>query len=366
MGKKAINRVIAGIGKGVLAAQENYRQDKEKEAQNAFKDRELTLREEEAAIRQQNLQLEQMQTKTKMNHAQLVRTAMSSGYTNKNMGYGSQAMAGAMTQYVGDGRAYRHKEYDENGMPVWEVGTYETDATTGKPIADPSTGKPKFLSLKDEDGNSRQITFKDAQEYTGFINSNMKPDYLFGLQAAERTYDMTRRENKAKLDELRKEKEMLAETPQGKDTSALKKAQTRQASAAADKAEAQAAATKAGKMSDAEVKAMGQLADDLRQHYPGSAIDPTTAKRMAAITSDPKVRARVAADISTALNSENQAMALEDFIKAGTSQGFPRAFMEKIVEEALTGYEAAEEASVGSDGWIMNALQNLGNYFKGD
>ena len=344
MGRKAILR---GVGAGLKQFKQNQRTDARLEKEDAFKERELTIREEESTLRRQGLELTNMQNRAKIAHGNLVKTAMSSGYTDINSGYGSQPMASAMTKYLNDGRAYKHVGYDDNKLPVWEIGVYKTDPQTGK-VIQANDGKPDFRPLKDADGNPLTKKFTDEQNWVDFVNGNMNPDSMFALQAEDRTYANTERDHK---DELRRASEQ-AQVDAGTEKGAAAISLTRQqaaTSAAQEKkllAEAKGGGTtkaQAGVSTrqgiGGEVKRTAKESDNdkaefnsRKDAYPGLSIDQSFM--MSQIKGGNKKISQAFADsIEDALGDPE---AIDDFIRQATGPkvNLPLGFVQELVERA--------------------------------
>jgi hypothetical protein len=364
------NKFLRGVAGGLRGLSKHRAEEKEEERYNkeqAFKERELQVRENESKLRQQQLEISNMMAKAKMNHGNLVKTAMSSGYTEKDKGYGSQAMASAMTKYLSDGRAYRHKGYSDEelnldpttglpttvkqgkGLPVWEIGTYDTDPETGKAIAGPD-GKPIFKPLKDGDGNNLTQTWQDENAWLNFVNSNMNPDYMLALQAEEKTYAQTERDHK---DRLRRQA-ATAKTPQGKADLEHKRQLTSESKAKEAKLTAEAENVGATKKRSTRmgiggpVERTSQESDNDRaefnarvKQYPGLSMDQSfTISQIKG--GNPQISQAFADSIQEAVRSPE---AREQFIKdaTGPKVGLPIEFVQDLLDQAEElGAEFAE------------------------
>jgi hypothetical protein len=364
--------ILRGVGAGLKQAGVRRREERQRDEEMQLKERELTIREQESKLRQQQLELNNMMTKSKISHGNLVKTAMASGYTRKDAGYGSAAMADAMTKYVADGRAYRHKGYSEEdfevdpltgmpttvktegGLPIWEVGTYKTDPETGKVVSG-KDGKPVFIPLGVED-----LTFKDENSWVDFISSNMNPDYHFALQAEERTYEATRRAQADKLKDTAAMADVVAGTTKGAADIKLTQEKARLAGAQADAA-AKEAKQKPG-LSKIEQMGMKEFAKDLRAQFPESTISLETAKKIALTVDNEKVRTGVAEQIAKALDPDDP-LTKTEVIKGFVGEGLPQEYMERLFEKAEMMAEA-EDVALGSDSWFKQFGSSIKSFFN--
>jgi hypothetical protein len=366
MGKKTQRAILRGVGAGLRgiagARREQRAEDKEEARQakeDALKERELSMREKESRIRVQNLELQQLEQKTKIAHGQLMKTAMASDYTNPDTGYGSVAMADALTKYVGNGIAYRpnpDKTAENKGLPVWDIGTYKTDPETGKQVAGPD-GKPVFLPLsKHEKLNT--LAFKSEEQYARFIHSNLDPSYLMAMTNANVTYESTRQKQKA-LDES-----ISGKLEQRKGEQEIKESEAREAKLRAEatgkkKTPAQAeVATRRGIGGDIE-RTQKEADSDKTFHtliakkYQG--IGPDEAFKITQIKSDPKIRKIFHESIAAVLDgTEPEA----DLYRDAREVGVPVEFIRDLLAEAQ---ELQEEFKADEPGLLSRAWDKIFN-----
>jgi hypothetical protein len=344
------NKFLRGVAGGLSKHRKEEREEERYNKEQAFKERELQVRENESKLRQQQLEISNMMAKAKMNHGNMVKTAMASGYTEKDKGYGSQAMASAMTKYL-----YRHKGYSDEelnldpttglpttvnqgkGLPVWEIGTYDTDPETGKAIAGPD-GKPIFKPLKDVDGNNLTKTWQDENAWLNFVNSNMNPDYILALQAEEKSYAQTERDHKDRLRRQAETAAATAKTPQGKADLEHKRQLTSESKAKEAKLTAEAE----------KVERTAQESDNDRaefnarvKQYPGLSMDQSFMISQIK-GGNPDISQAFADSIQEAVRSPE---AREQFIKEATGPkvGLPINFVRDLLAQAEElGAEFAE------------------------
>jgi hypothetical protein len=362
MGNKFLRGVAAGLGALSKHRKEERlleREDERLAKADAFKERELTIREEESALRRQQLKMQNMEAKAKMNHGNLVKTAMASGYTSKENGYGSAPMADAMTKYLNDGRAYRHAGYDETTqLPIWEVGTYETDLETGK-VVEQADGKGKWKALRDVDGEPLKKTFKDENDWLNFTNSNMKPDYMFALQAEERSYAKTEQDHKDRIRRMKATKAAELETEQGAAALSKTKQTTKTDKAREELLRAQAKAEGDGKGKDSKVKQMEdkEFAARVDKAFPNTVISPAQSKLIAHTIDSDKARKGIAANIDKVLSGE---MTRAELYK-GYSK-LPQAYLDRLIERGEIAAES-EDVKPGSDKWFSSFVSSFVNMF---
>jgi len=358
--------ILRGVGHALSKRGERRREDERIEKEDDLKERELSLRENESKLRVQQMEITNHMNNAKIAHGNLVKTAMSSGYTTAETGYGSEAMASALTKYVKDGRAYQHKGFNKDGIPIWSVGTYKT-AADGKMEQDPSTGKPIFEALP----GGGEKSWGSAQDYTNFISSNMNPDYLFAMQLEDRTYAQTRRDVEQKLkDDITREK-ALGATPTGQRGAAAVEAKTDLDVAKAEKYRAEAAGVGKGTKAQAKVSKRQGIAGAVERTAKESDNDKAEfaarAKNMKlsldqsykiseVLGGNKKVAAAFHSAVKDALKTP---AAREQFIREATGPkvGLPLSFVEDLLTEAEEMGEVFAKAK-------EDALPSLWQRFK--
>jgi len=345
----ASKALLRGVGAGLQRFSQRRREDRRLEKEDAFKERELQIRENESRLRQQQIEIQNIASKAKIAHGNLVKTAMSSGYTDQNAGYGSQPLAEAMTKYLGDGRAYRHKGYNDKGLPEWEIGRYKTDLETGKVTQD-SAGKPEWIPYKDIDGRDLTKSFGTADEWVSFINSNMNPDYMFALQAEKRTADQAEQAHKDSLRRMVETKAKELETKQGETAQKAAEQDIKESEARTRKLDKEAQAT-GGKSSKIQQMGMKEFAKDLRKRFPDSTISMDTAEKIAESVDNPRVREHISNLIARTFDpSDPDRLTRTQVIKDGVAAGYPKEYLDSLFDEAQAILEEDEEAA-RKPGW---------------
>jgi hypothetical protein len=349
MGNK---KILRGVSSMLSGNSRRRRENKAIAKADALAERELSIREKESALRQQNMEYKNIESKVKIAHGQLVRTSMASGYTDESMGYGSEPMAAAITKYVKDGKAYRHKGYvteegPNKGVPIWEVGTYKT-GDDGKMLQDPSTGNPIFEALAEGEGKS-DLTWKNIQGYTSFIQSQMNPAYLTAMQVEDRTYAQTRELVKVKLAEDIERERQLRETPTGQQSKRLTEAKINQAQSIANKNNADATGV-SGDSKKIEQLKIKEMINHFSKVFPNTAIDEDMALKISKVRSDKDTREKVA-NALTQLDDPESGYTDADFIRGGMKEGLPKVFLEKLIEESRDLRELDKDSGIGTDGW---------------
>jgi hypothetical protein len=369
LGKALLTGVGVGLStlaQGMQLEMQQEREDKRLAKLDDFKERDLTIREEESKINKQRLDIANRQALAKYNHGRYVQLAASSEYD-------PAVMDKANTDLINNGLVYRNNTIEASKLQmksakdgrfemvkpyaVWDIGTYNTDKKTGEPITD-DNGNPEYIPHKT--GNGRQI-FWTRDEFITSIDRSANADefskYAFVEMNAEKQRGIDAANVKSKA---------AAEfaTKKGQTDEALSRQKISESKAREAKLRAEAKSGGGKGLKNIAAMASKELAASLRKDFPGEPITPETADKMASIRENPKTRRIFRKAAEAALDPGNPAT-MSDFIDGGTSRGIPRAFMEKLYEEAEIAYEERGEEAFASDGWFTKMYNNVVNYLSG-
>lgn len=196
MGKTS-RAILGGVGAGLMQFGQSYAQkiarDDEAarlagrmEKEDAFKERELTIREKEADLRIKAQERQALFDEAKLRHGSLIRDLNDAG-ENKDL------IGQAYSKNLPDDKQWHYNDgatKSKGAYAVFNIGYRVTDPATGEFVIDESTGLPmeRVSPL-----NGGQKVFQTIEEYTDWKSDVINP--LFGLsllnqkKTADQRYD---------------------------------------------------------------------------------------------------------------------------------------------------------------------------------
>jgi hypothetical protein len=266
--------------------------------------------------------------------------------------------AEAITNFFPDKRIYRFNDSRAAELKAWgvmDISFLDKDKITGEIQMDDRTGEPKEIQSR---APTNEIIFETQGDYEKFKAGISSPElyFAYALQDID-TEEAIRRSN------------AMSDSTIGKADLELKKQQAEKAKQQAEKAKQDAALakrTEAGKkgsnLDKIREQGFNQFAGKLAAEL-GVAVSPDTAKKIAAISDNAKIRDKFLTGVKQALDPKDPTTRA-DFIESGVTEGLPREFMERMYGEFERGYEErADESAALSDGWFKSMYDSVLGFF---
>jgi hypothetical protein len=344
---------LTTLGAGLQQQARDERVDARLAKEDEFKERQLSIQERDAKLRADAAERQKFMDNIKIKHLKFTEAYADAG-GNKHM------EAKAMTDLFPDKRIYKYDERASKQVDpatgkapfaVMNISFLDKDPVTGEVIVDEFTGLPKEIITK---APTDRAVFDTEADYINHIAGKASPEIYFATALRAKTTKQT-------IDESNAIAEAAAKTQQGKSKLELEKQQAeekKESAALKKRTDPNLRAGKGGNLDKIKEQGFNQFANNLTKEL-GVSVSADTARKIAAISDNSKIRGAFLTGVSKALDPDDPT-SRSDFIESGVKQGLPREFMDRLFSQAEVAYEArGEETKALTDGWFSQVFDSL-------